>query len=79
MGFARNGKAHFYNKKIQEMNMPDDLTRIDGPDSKRINKAQDYELKYEAEKMNVAKDDIKNAIEKTNSTSRGIYRKRNKK
>lgn len=22
MGFARNGKAHFYNKKIQEMNMP---------------------------------------------------------
>ena len=55
--------------------MPDDLTRTNSPDSKRINKAQEYELKYEAEKMNVAKDDIKNAIEKTNSTSRGIIEK----
>ena len=57
------------------MNMPDDLTKIGSPDSKGINKTQDYELDYEAKKMNVDKDDIKNAIKKTNSTSRDVVKK----
>ena len=55
--------------------MPDDQTKIGIPDSKRINKTQDYELDYEAKKMNVDKDDIKNAIKKTNSTSRDVVKK----
>ena len=57
------------------MNMPDDLTKIGSPDSKRINTTQDYEHDYEAKKMHVEKDDIKNAIKKTNSTSRDVVKK----